>query len=138
MNELMLIAANNIGNLDGGFCAQSANIWQVVGYVLLVFKIVIPILLIILGMIDLGKAVVASKDDEIKKSMKSLMWRAIAAVAIFFIPTIIGLFMGLVSNFSASGAKDDFDICRACITNPRKGTCVNYANTANGDLGTEQ
>lgn len=138
MNDFMLIAANNIGDLTNGFCAQSANIWQVVGYVLLIFKIVIPILVIILGMIDLGKAVVASKDDEIKKSIKSLMWRAIAAVVIFFVPTLISLIMGLVSNFSASGAQKDFEICRACITNPRKGNCVTYANEANGDLGTEQ
>ena len=52
------------------FCASTANIWQLIGYVLLVFKIVIPILLIVFGMLDLGKAVVASKDDEIKKSIK--------------------------------------------------------------------
>lgn len=108
----------NIGTASG-FCAESAGIWQVVGYLLLVFKIVIPIILIILGMIDLGKAVVASKDDEIKKSMKSLMWRAIAAIAIFFIPTIIGIVMGLVSNFSTSGAKDDYNVCKTCITNPK-------------------
>ena len=56
-----------IGTETMGFCANTANIWQVVGYVLLAFKIVIPILLIIFGMLDLGKAVIASKDDEIKK-----------------------------------------------------------------------
>ena len=50
-----------------GFCYDSANIFQVIGYILMIFKIVIPVILIILGMIDLGKAVVASKDDEIKK-----------------------------------------------------------------------
>ena len=131
MSNFMLLA--EIGTASG-FCADSANIWQVVGYLLLVFKIVIPIVLIILGMIDLGKAVVASKDDEIKKSMKTLLFRAIAAIAIFFIPTIIGLFMGLVSNFNASGAESDFKVCRACITNPGKGTCADYAKKANGDL----
>ena len=52
-----------IGTETMGFCANTANIWQVVGYVLLAFKIVIPILLIIFGMLDLGKAVIASKDD---------------------------------------------------------------------------
>lgn len=133
MSNLMLLA--EIGTADAGFCADSANIWQVVGYVLLIFKIVIPILLIILGMIDLGKAVVASKDDEIKKSIKSLMWRAIAAVVIFFVPTLISLIMGLVSNFGDSGAKSDFEICRTCISNPRDGSkCDEYANKLNDYL----
>lgn len=127
----MLIA--EIGT-STGFCAESANIWQVVGYVLLVFKIVIPILVIILGMIDLGKAVVASKDDEIKKGIKSLMWRAIAAVIIFFIPTLVSLIMGLVTNFSDSGAKADFDICKQCISSPGKGKCAENAKKANGAL----
>ena len=131
MSNLMLIA--EVGTKTG-FCYDSANIWQVVGYLLLVFKIVIPIILIILGMLDLGKAVVASKDDEIKKSMKTLMLRAIAAIVIFFIPTLIGIVMGLVSNFGASGAKDDFDICRQCITSPNGTKCSDNAKRANGDL----
>ena len=53
------------------FCTNTANIWQIVGYVLLIFKIVIPILLIIFGILDLGKAVIASKEDEIKKATGS-------------------------------------------------------------------
>ena len=48
MSNLMLIA--EVGTKTG-FCYDSANIWQVVGYLLLVFKIVIPIILIILGII---------------------------------------------------------------------------------------
>lgn len=120
MNNLLLIAAEiGSGTLKNGFCNASADIWQVVGWILLIFKIVIPIILIILGMIDLGKAVVASKDDEIKKAVKSLAMRGIAAVVIFFVPTIIGLIMGLVGNFSSSGAEDDYNVCKKCITNPK-------------------
>ena len=74
-----------------GFCMSTANIWQIVGIVLLVFKIVIPILLIVWGMLDLGKAVVAAKDDEIKKATKSLAFRAVAGILIFFIPTLVSV-----------------------------------------------
>ena len=33
----------NVGNATNGFCAQTADVWQLVGVALLIFKIVIPI-----------------------------------------------------------------------------------------------
>ena len=96
MSNLMLTLAD--ASAQTTFCTDSANIWQVVGYVLLIFKIVIPVLVIILGMIDLGKAVVSGKDDEVKKNIKSLMWRAIAAVVIFFVPTFVNLVFDIVND----------------------------------------
>ncbi len=116
-----------IGN-QNGFCSDTANIWQLVGYVLLVFKIVIPIILIIMGILDLGKAVVASKSDEVKKATSSLAMRAVAAIAIFLIPTVIGVIMGFVSDFSE--VKDDYEVCKSCITSPRKKTCATKAKAA--------
>ncbi len=123
-----------IGTDKNGFCANTANIWQIVGYFLLAFKIVIPILLILFGMIDLGKAVVASKDDEIKKATKGLVMRAIAAVIVFLIPTVVTFIMGLVSNFTSSGAAEDFEVCKACISNPssKNNACQQYVDKAWG------
>ena len=120
----------SVGTEFDGFCVNTANIWQVVGYLLLVVKIVIPILLIIWGMLDLGKAVVAAKDDEIKKATKYLAMRAISAVLIFFIPTIVNVVLGIISNFSESGAQDDWQVCRKCITDPGDGECASYAESA--------
>ena len=115
-----------------GFCANTANIWQIVGIALLIFKIVIPILLIVLGIIDFIRAMMGSKDDEIKKSARSLLMRAIAGVVIFFIPTIVSLVMGLISNFNDSGAAEDWQVCRSCITNPNdpSSDCSIYAEQA--------
>ena len=70
------------------FCSEVSDILRVVGYFLLVFKIVIPLILLILGMIDLGKAVVSSDDKAVGKAVKSLAMRIVAAVCIFFIPTL--------------------------------------------------
>ena len=130
MSNLFLTLA--VGG-SAGFCYDSANIFQVIGYILMIFKIVIPVILIILGMIDLGKAVVASKDDEIKKAVKSLGMRALAAVVIFFVPTLVGIVMGLVSAFSDK-MKEDYNICKDCIVNPNKSSCKAAADKANGSL----
>lgn len=116
-----------------GFCASTADIWQIVGIFLLIFKIVIPIILIILGMFDLGKAVISSDDKAIGKSVKALAMRLVAAVIIFFIPTLISFIFSLVSAFN-SEAKADYDVCRACITYPNggkenEGSCNYYINS---------
>ncbi len=112
------------------FCSTTANVWQIVGYILLVFKIVIPIILIVFGMMDLGKAVVESKDDAISKAAKHLAFRAIAAVLVFFVPTLVSMILGLVSNFQNSGARSDFEVCRTCITDPNDAECTVPAENA--------
>lgn len=63
-----------------------------------IIQIGIPIILILLGMIDLGKAVMASKEDEIKSAQKLLIKRCIYAVAIFFVVFIVQVVIGLVSK----------------------------------------
>ena len=61
-------------------------------------QIGIPIILIILGMFDLGKAVMASKEDEIKSAQKLLIKRCVYAVAIFFVVLIVQLVFGLLTT----------------------------------------
>lgn len=100
------------------FCTSTKSIWILVGKILGIFKIVIPILVIIFGMIDFGKAVIASKDDEIKKATKALLMRAIAGIIIFFIPQLVGFVFTLADGFDADG---DYKTCSDCITS--SGNC---------------
>ena len=66
-----------------------------------IIQIGIPILLILMGTIDLGKAVLSSDDKEIKGATSKLVKRAIAAIAVFFVATIVSLLMGM---FKSSGS----------------------------------
>lgn len=63
-----------------------------------IIQIGIPIILIIMGSIDLGKAVLSSDDKEIKGATGRLIKRAIAAVAVFFVATIVSLLMGMFAS----------------------------------------
>lgn len=63
-----------------------------------IIQIGIPIILIVMGSIDLGKAVMSSDDKEIKGATSKLIKRAIAAVAVFFVTTIVSLLMGLFDS----------------------------------------
>ena len=69
-------------------------------------------------MFDLGKAVVASKDDEIKTQTKRLMLRAVAGVVIFFIPSIVMWIFMAVGDYKAN--ESQMEICKDCILTPGK------------------
>lgn len=117
----MNLLAETIGTAKG-FCAGTYQVWQLVGRILTIFKIVVPIIIIILGMLDLGKAVMSSKPEEISKNAKSLLFRIIAGLIIFFIPTLVGFIFTIVDSFN-SDVKADFNICSACITKPGNSEC---------------
>jgi len=102
------------------FCEETSDILQFIGYIVTIIKIAIPLLIIILGIIDFGKAVVAAKDDKMKDSAKSLGRRLIAGVVIFFIPSIVLWLFGQVAGYkdTKDGEKDGFKICEDCILTP--------------------
>lgn len=83
------------------------------GNLLKIVKIVVPILLIIMGTIDFFKAVLSSSSDVIKKSTTNFIFRIIAGVCIFFLPTIIYFVFNLIPTF---GSK--YEDCKICIFTP--------------------
>jgi len=110
------------------FCTKSSPIWQFIGYIIFIFKIAIPILLILFGMIDLGKAVVASDDGAIKKSTSSLIKRTIAAVVIFFIPWLVDSIFEVVVGYD--DVKDVYAGCERCVLKPNGSDCSSAVSTA--------
>jgi len=112
------------------FCSDTALIWQFIGYILMIFKIVIPLLLLILGMFDLGKAVVASDDKAINKATTALVKRAVAAIIIFFIPTLIGFVFSIVAGFSDE-IENNYTACKTCAVSPTGKVCKCMAEDEN-------
>ena len=70
----------------------------IVSAIVLLIKIAVPVLLIIFGMLDLGKAVVAAKEDEIKKGQQTFIKRLITAVIIFFVIQLVQIIVRFVSS----------------------------------------
>ncbi len=105
------------------------KVLRVVGYIIYVAKIVIPLLLIVMGSIDFGKAVIASDDKAMKDAGGTLLRRFIAAVIIFLLPTILNLLLGLVDNIESFDPDGNFANCTECIFDP------NGANSCKPDSG---
>lgn len=83
-----------------GICVDPnlAPVWSLIGTIIKIIWIGVPILLIIYGMFDLGKAVIASKEDEIKKATKAFGKRFIYAVAVFLVVWLVKFVLGTVSK----------------------------------------
>lgn len=111
--ELFSLGAFSISD----FCTEMKSMVQIIGYILLIFKIAIPLLIIALGIFDFGKAVIAEKEDEIKKQTKRLVFRVIAGVVIFLIPSIVPwIFKATIDDYA--NEKEAFDTCERCFLTP--------------------
>ena len=74
------------------------TLFNLIATIIKVIKIAVPILLIIWGMIDFAKSVVAKKEEDIKKYQKSFISRLISALLVFLVITIVQLAINLVSG----------------------------------------
>lgn len=79
-----------------------------------IIKIAIPVILIILGMLDLGKAVTSNDEKQMKEAQKTLIKRIVYAVLIFFIISLVQfVFSALVND---KDEKDSISACISCFT----------------------
>jgi uncharacterized membrane protein len=91
---MFLLTDINCGGMD---VVMDSTIPRLVTLAINLIKVVVPVLLIVFGMLDLGKAVMAQKEDEIKKGQQTFIKRLIAAVIVFLVVFIVQLAIGLVA-----------------------------------------
>jgi hypothetical protein len=96
-------------------CTQEGVLrsFKFLGNLLLVARILVPIVLIIMGSIDFGKAVIASNQDAVIKSAKTFATRIVAGVIVFLLPTIVNFAFNLLPAGS-----NDYSACRTCFFKP--------------------
>ena len=81
--------------------------YQLLQDALNIIRIAVPVLLIVLGSIDLGTAVVSDDKDSLKKATSKLMKRCLAAIAIFFVPLIVNVLIDIVESSGGITIVDD-------------------------------
>lgn len=94
----------------------SGQIIHLIHIIYLLIQIGVPLLLVIFGMLDLGKSVMAQKEDEIKKGQQMFIKRLIAAVIVFLVLFVVKLVIGLVStDKNVTGCLDCFISEENCV-----------------------
>ncbi len=78
--------------------ADLLSVMVIVKKIMDLLQIIAPVGLIIFASIDIIKAVISSKQDEIYKKLHMIPKRVFAAIIIFFVPVIIDLVMNLADN----------------------------------------
>ena len=80
---------SNYSDKDGKSCGNITDIPpilpKVTSILYTIIQIAVPIILVIMGMIDLFKSLSAQKEDDMKKGQKLFVKRLISAVIIFFV-----------------------------------------------------
>lgn len=89
-------------------------VWNIIGFIVKAIWIGIPIILIVLGMIDLGKAVIASDEKEVQKATKTFGKRFLYAVAVFLVVWLVQFVLSTVADVADGAINYNEDSWTAC------------------------
>lgn len=120
LNTTLVNAADNYvtyDNLCNSFESGIGSAIRILGYLLEIIKVIVPIIVIVLGMVDFGKAFLSNDDKAITKAVGALTRRVIAGVVIFFTPTLILTIVELVDITDGIENNGRFNACTKCILN---------------------
>ncbi len=128
------LEAQNEINKNLSFCTgNTLRAFQALGYMIFIAKVIIPLLLIIMGSIDLAKAVLNSNEKPNKEVLTKFAKRLAAALIVFLIPSVLDFAIGLVD-----GAKDAMEnentkvsSCTKCLFDPLGSECKAPENLTN-------
>lgn len=121
--------------LGSKICTDAQDVLKVVGMIATILKIGVPLVIIVLGLVDLAKAALSSKPEDIKKSLGTLVWRIVGSILIFLLPSIIMLILRLFGVFNTAVAdfgEAQWNVCYSCIVSPNSAGCYNCTSNPGG------
>ena len=87
-NDKVIMSDEGAESCEKIFADATEIIDKVFGYIC----VLVPILLIVLGSVDFGSAVLSSDQEAMQKAVKRFTIRCIVALEIFFLPMLVNLF----------------------------------------------
>ena len=100
------------------------NIANIVHWLYLGIQIIVPLLLIIFGMIELAKAITAQKEDEIKKAQGGLLKKAIVAVVVFLVFSLVQFVFDFASGDLGTDKGNVWNCVNCFIGGPDNDKCT--------------
>lgn len=99
LDTLLFLTKNTVSNATGSLCTGGVSqIVALAKMVIKVLQIAVPIGLIVMGTIDMAKAVIAGDEKKMKEAQKPFIKRIIAAIIVFLIPIIVNMVLSFVTT----------------------------------------
>ena len=95
LDALLFLANKTASSVCTGGIASVVGLAKMV---IKVLQLVVPIGLIIMGTIDMAKAVIAGDEKKMEEAQKPFIKRIIAAVIVFLIPIIVNMVLSFVTT----------------------------------------
>ena len=117
---ISFVSAETYNNIDADALLSCGNgmmndipslIPKVISIAYTIIQIAVPVVLVIMGSLDLFKGLTASKEDDIKKGQQMFIKRLIAAALVFFAFVIAKILISVV----ADGTGADILECTECF-----------------------
>lgn len=101
------------GSIGDSFCSETEvkNVLKLSGTILMIAKLAIPLIIVGIAIFDLYKSIVSGKQDELAAGAKKIVIRIGIGVLVFFIPNIMGAFLG-------EFLPDEYTECSNCLFYP--------------------
>ena len=87
------------------------------GYLLMIAKVAVPLIIVIVGTFDIFKSVVDKDEKSLSKQVKLLLMRVVAGVFIFFLPTLVYALFGISSDLDIVN-DSTYEGCVTCLLKP--------------------
>lgn len=95
LDALLFLANKTAASVCTGGIAEVVGLAKMV---IKVLQIAVPIGLIVMGTIDMAKAVIAGDEKKMKEAQKPFIKRIIAAIIVFLIPIIVNMVLSFVTT----------------------------------------
>ena len=112
----------NVLDVTCGGITIPSIIPNLVHYLILGIQIFIPIVLIVLGMLDMGKAVMSNDEKVMKENQNKLIKRIIYAVLVFLVVALVKTVIGMVAGIDSDDKVADKNTITTCINSFVNGT----------------
>lgn len=89
---------------------------RTLGYIITIIKVVVPIILIGVGMMDFFKVVLSGKTEDISKAVTTIIKRCIAGLIVFLVPSLMNYVFNDLVEYNDPTTKE----CTKCILDPGK------------------
>lgn len=93
------------------------KVLKIFGYIILIAKVAVPLIIIGFGTFDLFKSVVDKDEKSLGKQVKQLGIRVVAGIIVFFIPNFVNALFGISDKLNIIETAQ-FKTCASCLLDP--------------------